>query len=213
MSKEALAIPMLDKKGKKTGESKLEIAHPKPIDLEATGYQVIKALLAAQRSGTASTKTRAEVSGGGQKPWRQKGTGRARAGSIRAPHWTGGGTVFGPKPRNFEFKIPKKMKRKALVQALLDTIKDQNIFIIKEMNIKNGKTSEAVELLNGLKMTEGKTLVILDDGYGVEARAFRNLKNVKTVKPEELNLYDVFWCSKIIMKEGTLEGVKKMMAL
>lgn len=211
MAKGAFAIPLLNKDGKRVGESKLEILNFRPIDLEATGYQVIKAHLASSRSGTASTKTRAEVRGGGQKPWRQKGTGRARAGSTRAPHWTGGGTVFGPKPRDFGFELPRKMRRKALAQALLNTIENQDVVTVKKMDIKEGKTAKAVELLNNLKIGDNKTLVILDDESDMEVRAFRNLRNVKTIKAKELNLYDIYWCSKVIIKEEALEDVKKMM--
>lgn len=211
VDKKVLVMPLLNKDGKRLGEAKLEIPAFKPINLEATGYQAIKALLASRRSGTASTKTRGEIRGGGQKPWRQKGTGRARVGSIRAPHWTGGGTVFGPKPRDFGFEIPKKMKKKALAQALINRIEQQSALVLKNLNIKEGKTSEALKLLDGLKINN-KALVVLGSDSDIEARAFRNLKSIKAIQPEEMNLYDLYWCNKIIIKEEALEAIKRMIA-
>lgn len=211
MEAKTLSIPVFDGAGKKVGDEEVQIPAYKEIKLEAANHQIIRAHLASARSGTASTKTRAEVRGGGQKPWRQKGTGRARAGSIRAPHWTGGGTVFGPKPRDYGFEVPKKMRRKALAQTLIKIVENGDAIIIKDLKIKDGKTSEAVKLLGSLNVDK-KALVILSDISELIYRSFRNLKNVKVIQPNELNIYDIYWGGRLIIEDKALAQIKELIA-
>lgn len=211
MEDKTLSIPVFNDTGKKVGDEELQVTVSEKFKLDEANHQIIRAYLASARSGTASTKTRAEVRGGGQKPWRQKGTGRARAGSTRAPHWTGGGVVFGPKPRDYSFTVPKKMRRKALAQTLIKTVENGNAIIIKNIAINDGKTSEAVKLLKSLKV-EKKALVVLSEVSDLTVRAFRNLKNIKIVRPNELNIYDIYWSGQIVIEDKALSQIKELMA-
>lgn len=211
MEAKKLSIPVFNGAGKKVGDEEVQVAAYKEIKLEETNHQIIRAYLASARSGNASTKTRAEVRGGGQKPWRQKGTGRARAGSIRAPHWTGGGTVFGPKPRDYGFDVPKKMRRKALAQTLVATVENGNAVVLKDLKISNGKTSEAVKLLSSLKVDK-KALVIVSEASDLTVRAFRNLRNIKLIQPNEINIYDIYWGGRLIIEDKALAQIKELIA-
>jgi large subunit ribosomal protein L4 len=207
-----LSLPIYNGKGKKVADMDLTLVEKKNFDVEGTAYQVINAYMASARSGTASTKTRGEVSGSGQKPWSQKGTGRARIGSIRAPHWTGGGVVFGPKPRDFSLKVPKKMKRGLLSQVLLAKGEEGKIKIIRDMGISQGKTSEALAFIKNLKL-EGKSTVVVSDKNGeLEKRAFKNLRTVRQVTKNELNVYDIFWGDNLLLDENAVEDIKSRLA-
>ena len=163
----------------------------------AVMHQVVTAQLAAARSGTHSTKTRAEVKGGGAKPWRQKGTGRARAGSIRSPHWRGGGIAHGPKPRDYRQRTPKKMVRLALGSALSDRAAEGKVMVVDDWGIDAPRTKRAKEVLEALGLrTKGerddRVLLVLERTEEATWKSFRNLgKRVQIVLPEELNAYDV----------------------
>jgi large subunit ribosomal protein L4 len=172
-------------------------------------HQVIKAQLAAKRSGTQSTKTRAEVRGGGRKPFNQKGTGGARQGTIRAPHYPGGGIALGPKPRSYEQKTPKKMIRLALYSALSDRAEMERICVIDGYaNWAEPKTKDAVSALETLGL-EGKILAVLSREDHVAARAYRNLLHVKTIDAGELNAYDVLDCDWLLFTDATLPTKKE----
>ena len=166
-------------------------------------HQVVTAQLAAKRSGTQSTKTRAEVRGGGAKPWRQKGTGRARQGSTRAPHWQGGGVALGPKPRSYAQKTPKKMVRLALASALSDRANDGKVVVVSGWGFDGPSTKAAKDLLKSLGV-EGRILVVV--GYDeVEAsKSFRNLPNVHVLLAGELNAYDVLCSDWVVFTPETL---------
>lgn len=171
----------------------------------AVMHQVVTAQLAAARSGTHSTKTRAEVRGGGTKPWRQKGTGRARAGSIRSPIWVGGGRAHGPRPRDYAQRTPRKMRKLALRSALSDRVASSAFFVVDEWDISTPKTRSAVEAIESLGL-EGKTilLVVQPDEVAVE-RSFRNLEQLSTVAPGELNTYDILKSDILLSSLSTLE--------
>jgi len=160
-------------------------------------HQVVTAQLAARRSGTQSTKTRAEVAGGGAKPWKQKGTGRARAGSIRAPQWKGGGVALGPKPRSYAQKTPKKMIRLALRSALSDRAAEQKIIVVDDWGFETPKTKDAITALAALGV-EGRALVVLKGDDVVTWKSFRNLPEVHLIEADQLNAYDVL-CSDIVI--------------
>ena len=171
----------------------------------AVMHQVVTAQLAAKRAGTHSTKTRAEVRGGGAKPWRQKGLGRARHGSIRSPQWVGGGVAHGPKPRDYSQRTPKKMKRLALRSALSARAAEGQIKVVETFDIwDEPKTKKAVALLEAMGVT-GKVLLIAEDHERTAISSFRNLAHVTAINLGQVNTYDVVWADTVIMSKGTLE--------
>lgn len=172
-------------------------------------HQVIKAQLAAKRAGTQSTKTRKEVRGGGKKPFNQKGTGGARQGTIRAPHYPGGGIALGPKPRKYDQKTPKKMIRLALYSALSDRAAMGRVAVIDSFATwETPRTKEAITALNALGL-EGKILVVLARDDATALRSFRNLMNVKSIDTGEVNAYDVLDCDWILFTDDTLPTAKE----
>ncbi|MFZ1061858.1 MAG: 50S ribosomal protein L4 [Acidimicrobiales bacterium] len=173
-------------------------------------HQVIKAQLAAKRQGTQSTKTRKEVRGGGKKPFNQKGTGNARQGTIRAPHYPGGGIALGPKPRKYDQKTPKKMIRLALYSALSDRASLERVCVLDSFAAwQTPKTKDALAALAALGL-EGKVLVVLGRDDATALRAFRNLTNVKTIDAGEVNAYDVLDCDWIVFTDATLPSAKEV---
>jgi large subunit ribosomal protein L4 len=168
-------------------------------------HQVVTAQLAGKRAGTHSTKTRAEVRGGGTKPWRQKGLGRARHGSIRSPQWVGGGVVHGPKPRDYSQRTPKKMKRLALRSALSVRAAEGQIRVIESFDAWDvPKTKNATALLAAMGVT-GKVLLLAEDHERAAIKSFRNLDHVIASNLGQANTYDVLWAGTIIMSKGTLQ--------
>ncbi|MGB9812664.1 MAG: 50S ribosomal protein L4 [Thermovenabulum sp.] len=169
-------------------------------------HQVVLNYLANQRLGTASTKTRGEVRGGGRKPWRQKGTGRARHGSIRSPLWIKGGIVFGPKPRSYKYKLPKKLKRVALKSALSAKVRDNEIIVVDKLDIEQPKTKAMVKILENLK-ADKKSLIVMETPNINVQRSARNIPGVKTITVDTINVYDILNHETLIM---TLDAVKKV---
>lgn len=166
-------------------------------------HQVVTAQLAARRSGTQSTKTRAEVRGGGAKPWKQKGTGRARQGSIRSPQWKGGGVALGPKPRSYEQRTPKKMIRLALRSALSDRAADGKVVVVDEWGFGEPSTKQAVAALGALGI-EGRAVVVVRPDDAVAFKSFRNLPAVHVLEPGELNAYDILCSDYVVFTKDTL---------
>ena len=173
---------------------------------EAIIYDVVKMQLASRRSGTASTKTRSDVRGGGKKPWRQKGTGRARSGTSRSPIWRSGGTVFGPHPRDYSYSIPKKVRKKALISALSMKLKENKIVILKDfpMDKISTRVFKSVFDLFSLK----KALFVLDDNNEVLLKSSRNIKNVKMVRSEGINVYDILNHEHLILLEPSVKKIE-----
>jgi large subunit ribosomal protein L4 len=173
---------------------------------EAIIYDVVKMQLASRRSGTASTKTRSDVSGGGKKPWRQKGTGRARAGTSRSPIWRGGGIVFGPHPRDYSYSIPKKVRKKAIISALSMKFKENKMLILKDFPMEKISTRifKGVFDLFSLK----KALFILDDNNAVLLKSSRNIKNVKMIRSEGINVYDILNHEHLILLEPSVKKIE-----
>jgi large subunit ribosomal protein L4 len=169
-------------------------------------HQVVTAQLAGARAGTHSTKRRGEVRGGGRKPWRQKGLGRARQGSIRAPHWKGGGVAHGPKPRDYTQRTPKKMKRLALRSALSARASESAIIVTEPIEWAEAKTSHAVAFLAKVGVA-GKILLIINHTDVVAARAFRNLPNVMISEPGQVTTYDVLWSDRVIFTTHTVGSI------
>ena len=172
----------------------------------AVMHQVVTAQLAARRAGSASTKTRSEVRGGGAKPYRQKGTGRARQGSIRSPHWRGGGVALGPTPRSYAQRTPKKMVRLALCSALSDRAADGKVVVLDEWSIDAPRTKDALAALETLEL-EGKILVVLSEDDDAVWKSFRNLGDlVHCLYARELNAYDVLVSDYVVFTQATLPG-------
>lgn len=172
----------------------------------AVMHQVVTAQLAAARSGTHSTLTRAEVAGGGAKPWRQKGSGRARQGSSRSPHWRGGGVAMGPKPRSYRQRTPKKMVQLALRGALTDRARSGNVVVVESWDFAQPSTRQARQALASLGL-ERRVLVVLDRTDDVAARSFRNLPQVDVLDPSQLNAYDVLCSDWVVFTRSTLPGL------
>ena len=169
-------------------------------------HSVLKNYLANQRQGTQSTKTRAEVSGGGKKPWRQKGTGRARQGSTRAPQWIKGGIALGPKPRSYKYTVNKKEKRLAVKSILSSKVLENELVVVDSLPLKDIKTKEMVKALSNLKV-EGKALIMLPERNENVQKSARNIEGVKTTLVETINVYDLLKYSKLVV---TLDTVKKL---
>ena len=172
-------------------------------------YRTVRAQLLNRRQGTSSTKSRGEVRGGGRKPWRQKGTGRARAGSRRSPLWAGGGVTFGPKPRTYNVKLTKKMRRQALISALSDRANDEKIVLIDRMTFEKPKTKAAVALLGRLGMSAPTLVVVGADEYNRPVRkSFSNLAQAKCLACSGLNVYDVLRYGGLVLTLEALEELK-----
>ena len=171
-------------------------------------YEVVKMQLAGRRRGTACTKTRGEVSGGGVKPWKQKGTGRARSGSTRSPLWRHGGTVFGPKPRDYSYSVPKKVRRDALKSAIRLRVREGALRIVDSLDLDEPKTKKALEVLKALNL-ESALIVTEGENRNMDL-AVRNLKDFKTVRPVGVNVFDVLRYKGLVMTQGALEKVEAM---
>ncbi len=177
----------------------------------AVMHQVVTAQLAAARSGSHSTLTRSEVSGGGRKPWRQKGSGRARQGSIRAPHWRGGGVALGPKPRSYRQRTPKKMIQLALRSALSDRAAEGRIAVVDSWAFEMPRTKDAKAALAALQL-DGRVLVVLGPEDDAAALSFRNLPDVHVLAASELNAYDVLCSDWVVFTRATLPGAGEEVA-
>jgi large subunit ribosomal protein L4 len=174
-----------------------------PINVHVM-HRVVRAQQAAARAGTHSTRTRAQVRGGGKKPWRQKGTGRARQGSIRAPQWTGGGVVFGPHPRDYRQRINKKEKVLALRSALTDRRAGGNLVILDALDFEAPRTKQAVELIDGLGLAGRKLLLVVEGGEDAAIKSFRNLPLVHLLDASQLNTYDVLVSDTVLFTRASL---------
>ena len=177
----------------------------------AVMHQMVVNYLANQRQGTQSALTRAEVSGGGKKPWRQKGTGRARQGSTRAPQWTHGGVVFAPKPRSYSFSVNKKVRRLALKSALSTKAAAQEIVILDEIKLDYYKTKVIVNMLNAIDVTK-KALIVLPEVDGKVIKSANNIKGVKTAQVNELNVYDILNADKLVIVKDAVSKIEEVYA-
>ncbi len=173
---------------------------------EAVVHSVLVNYLANQRQGTQSTKTRSEVAGGGRKPWRQKGTGRARQGSIRAPQWVKGGIALGPKPRSYKYTVNKKERRLAIRSVLSSKVLENNLVVLDKAEMKEIKTKDMVKTLANLKV-EGKTLILLPEKNENVQKSARNITGVKTTLVNTINVYDLLKYNKLVV---TVDAVKKL---
>ncbi len=198
-------IALLDSKGKSIGEKEHTLTFTKRPNSHAIKSAVV-GFLAHQRQGTAKTKTRGEVSGSGKKPWKQKGTGRARSGERTSPVWRGGGTVFGPKPHEYTYLLNKRVASLARASALKIYFDENKVLVVKDLKVESVKTKLAKELLNNLKV-QGKVLIVVKEIDPKMRLAFRNIPQVDLVRLSDLNTYSIMTHSKIIFSEDAFEGL------
>ena len=204
-------IDVLSTDGKKVKELEL---NDKVFGIEPNEnivHEVVVNYLANQRQGTQSTKTRAEVAGGGRKPWRQKGTGRARQGSIRAPQWIKGGIALGPKPRTYTYKVNKKEKRIAIRSILSSKVLEKQLTVVDSFNMKEIKTAEMVKTLNNLKLT-GKTLVVLPENDVNVQKSLRNIEGVRALIVDTINAYDLVKYENLVLTENSVKKLEEVYA-
>ena len=202
-------LQVLNTKGEKVSDIKLnnEIWGIEPND--AVLYDALRLARNNFRQGTADTKTRSEVSGGGRKPWRQKGTGRARQGSTRAPHWPGGGVVFGPHPRSYAIKMNRKERRLALKSALAYKAIESNLIVLDKLEVSN-KTKDFKEILKSLNLTK-KVLVVVDELTDELVLSSRNLNNVLLLSVDEVNTYDVVYADTMVITEKAVKKLEEVL--
>lgn len=174
-------------------------------------YEVVKNQLANKRQGTQSAKTRAEVRGGGKKPWRQKGTGRARQGSIRSPQWKGGGIVFAPKPRSYSYVVPKKVRRLALKSLLTSKVVEEEIVVLNELNLSEISTKEAKNILSAVKAAK-KAYIVVDETNENVYKSFRNIEGVEVVVVNNINVYDLIKHDTLIITEAAVKKAEEVFA-
>ena len=202
-------LKVMDQNGKDSGEVTL---NDKVFSIEPNESVVFEAIIrqrAGKRQGTSKVKNRSAVRGGGKKPWRQKGTGRARQGSIRAPQWRGGGTVFGPTPRSYAYTMPRKQRRLAIKSVLSQKLIDNDLIVLDKLTMSAPKTKELVSMLNGLN-ADGKVLIVSDDN-NVQLSA-RNLTKVKVVPVNGLNVEDAVNYGKLILDQDAVKKIEEVLA-
>jgi large subunit ribosomal protein L4 len=207
-----MEVGLYNSKGKKLKNLDLESS---VFDIKANigvVHQVVKAQMAGERAGTADTKTRAEVRGGGKKPWKQKGTGRARAGSSRSPLWKGGGTVFGPTPRDYSQKVPKKVNKLALRSILSAKAQGDNLIVIDSFDLEKPATKEAAKLLSEVAAGEKVTVVVDRDDVNA-ILSLRNLKRARVITTAQVNSYDLVDCSKLVMTKAAIDKVSEVLTV
>lgn len=203
-------LDILNVKGEKVSDIKLNevVFGIEPND--AVLYDALRLAQNSLRQGTHAVKNRSAVSGGGRKPWAQKGTGRARQGSIRSPQWRGGGVVFGPTPRSYSFKMNKKERRLALKSALAHKAIDKDILVVNEVKFETPKTKEAKNFLNTLKI-EGKVLIVLDELTENVILATRNLDNIVLLEANEINVLDIVAANKVVVTEAAVKMIEEVL--
>ena len=204
-------VDVYNMQGKKVSDVELNEAVFGIEPNENIVHSVLVNYLANQRQGTQSTKTRAEVRGGGRKPWRQKGTGRARQGSIRAPQWIKGGIALGPKPRSYSYRKNKKEKQLAIKSLLSAKVLDNELTVVDKLEVKEPKTSVMVKALTSLKV-EGKTLIILADKNENVLLSSRNIEGVKTIELNTINVFDLLNCNKLVLPLDTVKKLEEVYA-
>lgn len=204
-------VDVYDIKGKKVSDIELKEEIFGIIPNEAIVHSVLVNYQANQRQGTQSTKTRAEVSGGGKKPWRQKGTGRARQGSTRSPQWIKGGIALGPKPRSYSYKVNKKERRLAVKSILSSKVAENELLVVDKIPFTEIKTKQMVEALNNLKV-EGKTLILLPEKDENVQKSARNIEGIKTTLVNTINVYDLLKYTKLVVTVDTIKKLEEVYA-
>lgn len=201
------SVDVINQKGEKVNSIELDDTVFNADIRDTLVQRVVVWQLAKRRSGTASTKTRGEISGGGKKPWRQKGTGRARAGTNRSPIWTGGGTIFGPKPRSYAFSLPKKMRKAALRSVLTAKLKDDQLTVIDKIELDAPKTKIFVDIMKTMGLEAKKILFVTAEKDETLLRSSRNLYQVLVLPIEGLNVYDLLRFDRLVVLEDAVPRI------
>ncbi|MFR8051158.1 MAG: 50S ribosomal protein L4 [Negativibacillus massiliensis] len=204
-------VTVFDMTGKSVGEMTLSDAIFGIEPNTSVMHAAVVNYLANQRQGTQSTLTRSEVSGGGRKPWKQKGTGRARQGSTRAPQWTHGGVALGPKPRDYSYELPKKVKRLALKSAFSAKVADNNLIVVDNIAVEGYKTKAVAEMLSNLG-ADKKALIVMPEVDAKLIKSAANIPGVKTALVNTINVYDILNCDKFIVAKSALEKIEEVYA-
>ncbi len=204
-------VNVMDMAGNKVGTMELNDAIFGIEPNKDVMHAAVVNYLANQRQGTQSTKTRSEVSGGGRKPWRQKGTGNARQGSTRAPQWTHGGIALGPKPRDYRYSLNKKVRRLALLSALSSKVQENELIVLDKLTIDGFSTKTVVNMLKALE-ADGKTLILLESNEKNLINSARNIPGVKTSLVNTLNVYDILNCNRFVMVQGAAKQLEEVYA-
>ena len=204
-------VTVFDMTGKSVGEMTLSDAIFGIEPNTSVMHAAVVNYLANQRQGTQSTLTRSEVSGGGRKPWKQKGTGRARQGSTRAPQWTHGGIALGPKPRDYSYELPKKVKRLALKSAFSAKVADNNLIVVDNIAVEGHKTKAVAEMLSNLG-ADKKALIVMPEVDAKLIKSAANIPGVKTALVNTINVYDILNCDKFIVAKSALEKIEEVYA-
>lgn len=210
MFKMANTLPILTRGGQKSGEVSLPDGLFGVTPNEHVMHEAVRTYLANQRSGTAASKSRGEVSGGGKKPWRQKGTGRARIGSTRVSHWVGGGLAFGPQPRDFSMKLPKKIRRLALASALSTKAASDEIKVLENFELSKVSTKEMAALLSAIGVGKEKVLLVIKEGNRELFLSARNIPDLRVTLARELTTYHLLWAKTVVMTQTALETVEEV---
>ncbi|HWR44389.1 50S ribosomal protein L4 [Sporomusa sp.] len=205
-------VAVYDMTGAKTGEIELNDSVFGVEINEAVVHQAVVMQLASQRHGTHATKTRSMVRGGGRKPWKQKGTGRARAGSIRSPLWVGGGVAFGPHPRSYKFSMPRKVRRLAIKSALTAKVNDGGLLVVEDINFAEPKTKDVVKLLGNFEASDNKALIITVDQNDNVVKSSRNIPGVKAINTMGLNVYDLLHHDKVLVTKDAVAKIEEVLA-
>ena len=205
MTEGTVTVPVMSQKRDKVGEMQVPAVVIGGPVREHLLHAMVRSQLASRRAGTAATKTKGFVSGGGKKPWKQKGTGRARAGSIRSPLWAGGGTIFGPQPRDYSYRLPKSARRAALRDALASRHAEGSLLVVDALKLAEAKTKRMVECLHALGLEGATVLVVIPGPDESVERAARNLPGVKVLFARGLNVYDVLAHAKLLVTRAALE--------
>ncbi|HWR09836.1 50S ribosomal protein L4 [Sporomusa sp.] len=205
-------VAVYDMTGAKTGEIELNDSVFGVEINEAVVHQAVVMQLASQRHGTHATKTRAMVRGGGRKPWKQKGTGRARAGSIRSPLWVGGGVAFGPHPRSYKFSMPRKVRRLAIKSALTAKVNDGGLLVVEDINFAVPKTKDVVKFLGNFEASDNKALIITVDQNDNVVKSSRNIPGVKAINTMGLNVFDLLHHDKVLVTKDAIAKIEEVLA-
>jgi large subunit ribosomal protein L4 len=205
-------VAVYDITGKQTGELELK-DNVFGVEInESVVHQAVVMQLASQRLGTAATKTRGLVRGGGKKPWKQKGTGRARAGSIRSPLWVGGGTAFGPQPRSYAFRMPRKQRRLAIKCALSAKLNSGELLVVDNINFDAPKTKSVVKMLQDFQVADNKALIITGEMLDNVEKSARNIPGVKAIASNGVNVYDLLYHDKIFVTKDAVTRIEEVLA-
>ena len=206
----ANTLPILTKGGTESGEVSLPDGLFGIEPNEHVMHEAVRTYLSNQRSGTAASKGRSDVRGGGRKPWRQKGTGRARTGSTRISHWVGGGVAFGPQPRDFSMRLPKKIRRLALTSALSTKAAADEIKILENFELSKVSTKEMASLLSAIGVGSEKVLLVIREGNKELFLSARNIPNLRVTLARELTTYHLLWAGSVVMTQNALETVEEV---